>query len=186
MTEVTRRTVVKGMAAAGALAAFPAIAACGDDDDSSSSSSGGSAAPKGGGTVTFGSNASDAVPKKALGEVFTGFTNKTKTQVKVNTVDHNTFQEQINSYLQGRPDDVFTWFAGYRMQFFAQRGLATPIDDVWKTLAPQFSPALQAASTGLDGHQYFVPIYNYPWAVFYRRSLFREKGYTVPKTWDQF
>ena len=45
--------------------------------------------------------------------------------VKVNTVDHNTFQEQINSYLQGKPDDVFTWFAGYRMQFFAQKGLAT-------------------------------------------------------------
>ena len=28
--------------------------------------------------------------------------------VDVNTKDHNTFQEQINSYLQGTPDDVFT------------------------------------------------------------------------------
>ena len=43
---------------------------------------------------------------------------------KVNTVDHGTFQDQINSYLQGTPDDVFTWFAGYRMQFFADQGLA--------------------------------------------------------------
>ena len=106
--------------------------------------------------------------------------------VKVNTVDHNTFQEQINSYLQGKPDDVFTWFAGYRMQFFAQKGLATPIDDVWKTLTPLMPPAMKAASTGLDGHQYFVPIYNYPWAVFYRKSVFKQKGYSVPKTWDQF
>ncbi len=138
------------------------------------------------GTVTVGSNYSDAQPKKAMAAVFAKFTKKSGIKVKVNTVSHNTFQEQINSYLQGKPDDVFTWFAGYRMQFFAQKGLASPIDDVWHKLTPQFPPALKAASTGLDGHQYFVPIYNYPWAVFYRRSLFKEKGYTVPKTWDQF
>jgi len=138
------------------------------------------------GTVTFGSNASDPVPKKALASVFKGFTAKTGTKVDVNTVDHNTFQEQINSYLQGQPQDVFTWFAGYRMQFFAQRNLLTPIDDVWESLKPQFSPAMQAASKGLDGKFYFVPIYNYPWAVFYRKSLFKAKGYTIPKSWDQF
>jgi multiple sugar transport system substrate-binding protein len=138
------------------------------------------------GTVTVGSNYSDPVPKKAMAAVFDKFAKTSGTDVKVNTVDHNTFQEQINSYLQGKPDDVFTWFAGYRMQFFAQKGLATPIDDVWQTLKPFFSPALQAASRGLDGHYYFVPIYNYPWAVFYRKSLFKSKGYSIPKTWDQF
>jgi multiple sugar transport system substrate-binding protein len=138
------------------------------------------------GTVTVGSNYSDANPKKAMAAVFKRFEQKSGVKVKVNTVSHNTFQEQINSYLQGRPDDVFTWFAGYRMQFFAQRGLATPIDDVWETLEPQFSPALRAASKGLDGHYYFVPIYNYPWAVHYKKSLFREKGYKIPKTWAQF
>ncbi|MFL5952575.1 MAG: ABC transporter substrate-binding protein [Gaiellaceae bacterium] len=139
-----------------------------------------------GGTVTFGSNASDPLPKAAYNAVFKAFTAKTGTKVGVNTVDHNTFQEQINTYLQGQPQDVFTWFAGYRMQFFAQKHLLTPIDDVWQTLKPHFSPAMQAASKGLDGHYYFVPIYNYPWAVFYRKSVFRQHGYTVPKTWDQF
>jgi multiple sugar transport system substrate-binding protein len=138
------------------------------------------------GTVTFGSNASDPVPKKALADVFAAYTKKTGTKVEVNTVDHNTFQEQINSYLQGQPQDVFTWFAGYRMQFFAQRGLLTPIDDVWSTLKNQMSPAMQAASKGLDGKYYFVPIYNYPWAVFYRKSVFRKNGYQIPVTWDQF
>src|SRR5205085_7155247 len=43
-----------------------------------------------------------------------------------------------------------------------------------------------AASKGLDGHFYFVTIYNYPWAVFYRKSVFKQHGYKVPKTWDQF
>src|SRR3954454_327891 len=133
------------------------------------------------GTVTFGSNYSDPVPKKAISDVM----KRSRMKVKINTVDHNTFQQQINSYLQGRPDDVFTWFAGYRMQFFAQKGLLTPIDDVWESLKPHFSPAMQAASTGLDGHKYFVPIYNYPWAVFYRKSVFKKHGYKIPKTWDQ-
>jgi multiple sugar transport system substrate-binding protein len=131
-------------------------------------------------TLTFCFNASAPVPKKAYANVIANFTKSTGIGVKVNTVDHNTFQEQINSYLQGKPDQVFTWFAGYRMQFFAQKGLATPIDDVWQTLTPQMPPAMKAASTGLDGHQYFVPIYNYPWVVFYRKSVFWQHGYSIP------
>jgi multiple sugar transport system substrate-binding protein len=109
------------------------------------------------GTVSVGSNASDPVPKAAYAAVFKAFSRKTGTKLSVNSVDHNTFQEQINTYLQGQPQDVFTWFAGYRMQFFAQKGLLSPIDDVWASMKSQFSPALQAASKGLDGHYYFVP-----------------------------
>src|SRR5438270_2141455 len=137
------------------------------------------------GTVTVGSNYSDPVPKKAMGAVFDKFAKQTGTKVSINTVDHNTFQEQINTYLQGQPQDVFTWFAGYRMQFFAQKGLLSPIDDVWEGLKPLFPAGLQAASKGLDGHFYFVPIYNYPWAVFYRKSVFKAHGYKIPTTWDQ-
>ena len=137
------------------------------------------------GTVTLGSY--ETGPGiKALAATTKKFTAVTGIAVKTNTVDHNTFQNQINCYLQGRPDDVFTWFAGYRMQFFAAKGLATPVDDVWKALTPQMPPSIKAASTGLDGHQYLVPDKNYPWAVYYRKSLWKEKGYTVPKTWDQF
>jgi multiple sugar transport system substrate-binding protein len=138
------------------------------------------------GSVSFGSNASDATPKAAYQKVFDAFTAKTGTAVEVNTVDHNTFQEQINNYLQGKPDDVFTWFAGYRMQFFAQKGLAGDISDVWKKIGSSMSSALKGASTGADGKQYFVPFYFYPWAVFYRKSVFKKFGYTAPKTLDQF
>jgi multiple sugar transport system substrate-binding protein len=138
------------------------------------------------GTVSMGSNASDPVPKKAYVNVFNAFTKKSGISVKVNTVDHNTFQEQINTYLQGQPQDVFMWFAGYRMQFFAQKGLLSPIDDVWAPLKSQFASAYQNASKGADGHYYFVPIYAYPWAVHYRKSVWKQHGYTIPKTWDQF
>ncbi len=104
----------------------------------------------------------------------------------MNTKDHNTFQEQINSYLQGTPDDVFTWFAGYRMQFFAGKGLASPIDDVWQKIGSNFPDAMKQLSKGADGKYYFVPLYTYPWAMFYRKSVFKEHGYEVPTTWAQF
>ena len=178
---LTRRTVLQTGVAG--LAAVYGLSGCGDDDDSGGGGGGG--AEKASGTVTFGSNYSDPVPKKALQDVFDAFEKSSGVKVAVNTVDHNTFQEQINNYLQGTPDDVFTWFAGYRMQFFAQKGLATDISDVWEKIGGNFSPAFKDAST-LDGKQYFVPFYNYPWAVFYRKSVFEKNGWEAAANLDDF
>ncbi|MQA26687.1 MAG: extracellular solute-binding protein [Micromonosporaceae bacterium] len=169
-----RRTVLRGaLFGAGALSAPGLLVACGGG-------------PGGGDTVSFGSNYSDAVPKKALAKVVNGFEKSEKKTVKVNTVDHNTFQENINRYLKGSPDDAFTWFAGFRMQFFAKQGLATDISDVWGDIGGDYAGALKQASTGEDDKQYFVPFYYYPWAVFYRKSLWQERGYEPAKNLDEF
>jgi multiple sugar transport system substrate-binding protein len=180
---LTRRTVI-GSGLAG-LAALYGIG-CGDDDDESGGgASGGGGKPSG--TVTFGSNYSDEVPKKAIQSAFDAYEKQSGgVKVAVNTVEHETFQEQINNYLQGDPDDVFSWFAGYRMQFFAERGLATPIDDVWGEIGGEYSDAFKAASKGLDGKYYFVPFYWYPWGVFYRKSVFEKNGYEPAKNLDEF
>ena len=66
------------------------------------------------------------------------------------------------------------------------RACSTPSTTSGPRSARNYSEAFKAASTGHDGEQYFVPIYNYPWVVIYRKSLFEEKGYTVPATWDEF
>lgn len=176
-----RRTVLKGLATTfGALTVPGALlAACSSDDGGGGSSSASN-------SVTFGSNYSDEAPKAAFAALTQAATSSTGVSVKINTVDHNTFQNNINSYLQGTPDDLFTWFAGYRLQYFAQQGLITEIDDVWETIGGNFNEAAKSLSKGLDGHYYFVPIYNYPWVVFYNKSTFSEKGYTVPKTWDEY
>src|SRR4029078_4658149 len=92
--------------------------------------------------------------------------------------------DQISSYLQGAPDDVWTWFAGYRMKFFAAQRLRGDMSDVWRGIASNYSDAFKTASTGNDGKQYFIPFYNYPWVVIYRKSVFADKGYTIPKTID--
>src|SRR6476646_7269162 len=126
---VSRRTLLRGAVGAGTLLAAPSLlAACGGGGSSSSSSASG--------TVTLGSNQSDAVPKAATQQVMDAFHKANSAiTVKINTVDHNSFQENINNYLQGSPDDVFTWFSGYRMRFFASKDLAGDVSDVWKNLA---------------------------------------------------
>jgi multiple sugar transport system substrate-binding protein len=172
----SRRTLLRGIGGAAALgASIPLLSACAGSSAASD--------PK---TLTLGSNASDAVPKKAFADIYAAFKKQSGITVDVNTKDHNTFQEQINSYLQGTPDDVFNWFAGYRMQFFAGKKLATPIDDVWKTIEGNFPDAMKTLSKGEDGKYYFVPLYTYPWAIFYRKSVFKQHGYEVPTTWAQF
>ncbi|MGW2486375.1 ABC transporter substrate-binding protein [Streptomyces sp. NPDC001606] len=173
----SRRALLRGAGGAALLAGagIPLLSACG--------SSGSGSDPK---TVTVGSNASDAVPKSAFAHVYAAFTKQSGLTVAVNTKDHNTFQEQINSYLQGTPDDVFNWFAGYRMQFFAAKRLASPVDDVWAKIGDNFPDAMKKLSRGEDGTYYFVPMTTYPWAVFYRRSVFQQHGYTAPTTWDAF
>lgn len=173
---ISRRNVLRGAAAGAGAVTLPALlAACGGG-------------PGGDGkTVTMGSNASDPVPRKAFAEAFGAYGKQSAEgrKVKVNTVDHNTFQENINRYLQGQPDDVFMWFAGYRMQFFAKKGLLHDISDLWAGYKG-FSQALEDQPTGEDGKQYLTPYYYYPWAVFHRKSLFRERGYQAPGTLDEY
>jgi multiple sugar transport system substrate-binding protein len=174
---LSRRGFLKGTLGAGAAVSLSSIlAACGGGGDDS----GGSASKE----LSFGSNQSDEVPKKAYAEMTSAFQQKSGMTVKTNTVEHEVFQENINNYLQGNPDDVFTWFAGYRMRFFAAQGLAGDITDVWGGMTGM-SEAMKAASTGEDGKQYFVPLTTYPWGIFYRKSVWEEKGYEPPETLDQ-
>ena len=187
---VSRRSMLKGIAGAAAISAVPGavLAAC----SSSGNGGGTSPAPAGssggstGGSISFGSNYSDPAPKDAFASLVKAATAQTDVKISVNTVDHNTFQNSISSYLQGTPDDLATWFAGYRLQFFAAQNLLMPIDDVWETIGGSFNDAAKSLSKGLDGKYYLVPIYNYPWVVFYNKSTFQQKGYEIPKTWDDF
>ncbi|MEU6762291.1 ABC transporter substrate-binding protein [Streptomyces sp. NPDC046853] len=170
---MSRRNVLRGAAAGAGAVTLPALlTACGDGPGGNKDE------------VTMGSNSSDAVPKKAFATAFDAYEKKSGKTVKVNTTEHNEFQQNITRYLQGTPDDVFMWFAGYRMQYFAEKGLLIEIGDVWKDFKG-FSDALREQSTH-EGKQYFVPYYYYPWAVFHRKSLFEKQGYEQARTWDQF
>jgi multiple sugar transport system substrate-binding protein len=143
------------------------------------------AAPGLAGEVTVGSNHSDPVPRAAFQAVLDHCASVTGDVYRINTIAHNDFQDHIAPYLQGRPDDVFTWFAGNRMRFFAEQGLATPISDLWAEFGSRYSDAFKEASTARDGEQYIVPMYTYPWVVLYDRTVWDEKGYRVPATFEE-
>ncbi|OMH31428.1 ABC transporter substrate-binding protein [Tersicoccus sp. Bi-70] len=178
--DLSRRSVLGG---ALGLSALGLLTACGGTSTTAPATTSGAAT----GTVSFGSNQSDAVPKAAYQKVVDAFTKANSgLKVNVNTVDHNTFQESINSYLQGAPDDVFTWFSGFRMKFFADQGLAADISSVWESIGGSFNDSFKQAATATDGKQYFVPFTYYPWAVFYRKSVFESKGYKVPTTLTEY
>jgi len=200
---VSRRTLLAG-AAAVVGAGF--LAACGSDKASTADTTAGAAqttaagaadtaapattaaaeaattaaAAAGGDAVTVGIN--EAAGSVAYDGIKAGL-DATGVAYKGNFVDHNSFQDNITSYLQ-QPDDLFTWFSGYRMRFFAEKGLAGDVSEVWAGNT-DFTDAFKTAATGNDGKQYLVPTSYYPWAVHYRKSLFAEKGYTVPTTKDE-
>ena len=172
---LSRRGFLRSAAVGGALIGAPGLlSACGGDD-------GGGGA---GDSVTMGINeAGDIPPAQRLRAMAKAFTEESGTAVTLNEVEHNTFQENINTYLQGNPDDVFTWFAGYRMNQFAEQGLIQDISDVWPI--DGINDAFKEASTASDGKQYFVPKDYYPWAVFYRKSVFEDNGWAPPTTLDE-
>ena len=198
---VTRRQVLKGGAAVAALGGVSAfLAACSSPgattapasqapaSQAPASQAPASQAPASaaaGGSLHVGSYQSDPGPKKGMEDISAAFKTATGIDVVLNTVDHNTFQDQITNYLGGTPQTVYTWFSGFRMKFFAQQGFNQAIDDVWSTVKSNFTEGFANAVVGNDGKVYGIPVDYYPWAVFYRKSVFADKGYQVPTTWDQ-
>jgi multiple sugar transport system substrate-binding protein len=199
----SRRTL---LASAAGLVGAGLLAACGDDKKATSDTGApagttpaGATTPAAGTTAPAATTAPAGTSAPAAGgeavsvgvyeatgknkDAFVAGLDSTGVPYTGNFIDHNSFQDNITAYLQ-QPDDVFTWFSGYRMRFFADKGLTGDISDVWKSL-PDFSDSFKAASTGNDGKQYLVPTSYYPWAVHYRKSLFEEKGYTIPTNKDE-
>ncbi|MCL1840977.1 MAG: ABC transporter substrate-binding protein [Propionibacteriaceae bacterium] len=177
-----RRAFLKlGGAGLASAVLLPVLSACTGVSSGTSPSNGTSSK-----TSTVGSNYSDPTPKAAFAAVVAAFQQQSGDTITVNTVSHNDFQNNINNYLQGSPDAVFTWFSGYRMKAYAKNGLTLPLDDVWAKIGSNFSQSVTDASTAADGKKYLVPWVTYPWAVFYSKSLFSSKGYQVPVKWDDF
>ena len=179
--QVTRREVLKaGLVGAAGLTVLPAVLAACNSSSATTAAGGGQALT---GTVHVGSNHSDASDVKGMTAIDTAFLAANPgVNLVLNTVDHATFQDQINNYLTTTPDDVFCWFSGFRMRFFASKGLATAIDDVWANVKSLYTPGFTTSVTGDDSKVYGIPVDYYPWAVFYSKSLFSSKGYTVPTT----
>ncbi|AFG37038.1 ABC transporter substrate-binding protein [Spirochaeta africana] len=140
-------------------------------------------------TLTVNSYMSDEAPKLAFENLVADFESKNPDiRVEVNTTAHEQFKIVLPNWLTSRnAPDVVTWFAGYRMQAFAERGLLEPLNDAF---APgEFEDAFPEAfirASSYDGDIYFLPQSWYWWAVYYNTEVFDELGLEVPETWDEF
>jgi multiple sugar transport system substrate-binding protein len=137
------------------------------------------------GETSWRSNYADPVPKQAMADMMAYCSEQTGVSVSINTLQHEDYQNTFSQALQADPEDILAWFAGFRMRFFADQGLFAPVTSVWDEIGGNYSEAFKAASTGNDGEQYFVPIYNYPWVVIYRPSIFEANGSEIPTTRDE-
>jgi multiple sugar transport system substrate-binding protein len=173
---LTRRRFLGGVAGLAGVAAVGGLSACAGPAVPT---------PTAATTLSLGSNYSDDVPRRAMQAVVDEFTARSGIEVRVNAVAPQAFQDRISAYLQGTPDDVFTWFGGQRMRFFADQGLATDASAVWQRIEGHHTAAAKVASTASDGRQYLVPFITYPWVLIYRRSVWDELGYTEPATLDE-
>ncbi len=149
----------------------------------------GAFAQKASGTLVIQSYMSDEAPKNAFAAVVAEFQRQNPdVRVTVNTVAHEQFKTQLVNYLTAREaPDVLTWFAGFRMQQYAMKGLLEPVDSVFPggSFEKEF-PAAFRPSASYKGKIYFLPMNWYWWAVYYNKDVFAANKLAVPRTWDEF
>ncbi|MEY3770315.1 MAG: hypothetical protein RL390_1179 [Actinomycetota bacterium] len=172
--DVSRRSVLKGAAVGGVGLAAGAglLAGCSSKNED---------------PVTFTVRGTSESGIKIAQAVNDAYTAKTGIKVTQQAVESDPFQNGISQYLQGTPDDVFGWMAGWRTNFRASQGLLHDVSDNIKNLGDQLTSAvIQGATNPEDSKQYIIPTTYYPWGLHYRKSTMQEIGQDPENiaTWD--
>ena len=178
VASLSRRAFCSGWSRVGAAIGGSALlAACGGSSSSrSTSTAAGSGAASSAGGERFASRRQVDAPKKTMQTLIVAPPTRAGRHGQGQHGRPQHLPGEINNYLQGSPDDVFTWFAGYRMRFFAARAWPATSATSGTTSARTSPTRFKTASTGDDGKQYFVPIYNYPWVALLPQERLRGQG----------
>ena len=123
-----------------------------------------SASAQSGGEVTISHYFSGEFGKKALDEIIGVFQDKTGYMMKDSPVGHEDFKTDILVRAAGQSlPDVFSYWAGARVQFVVDSGSLTSIDDMWASegLDDIVAKSVADSATLYDGVRYLVPM-NYP------------------------
>ena len=175
---VSRRTVLKGAAIGGVglLGGGTLLSSCGSDEAS--------------GPVKFTARTNDETGLKIAQALADAYKAETGIEVTMQgSGDTNAFQDGISQWLQGTPDDVFQWMAGFRTNFRADQGLLYDVSENIKNLGDAMPAGFVSGATNpTDGKQYIIPTTWYPWGLHYRKSTMQEIGLDPEglNNWDDF
>ena len=127
---------------------------------------------------------------KSLQAQIAKFEADTGFKLKDSPVGHEDFKTDILVRAAGDSlPDVFSYWAGARVQFVVDSDSLTPIDDMWadKGLDDVVAKSVADSATMYNGQRYLVP-FNYHYAgMFYNKKVFDDAGITeLPATWDEF
>ena len=127
---------------------------------------------------------------KAFNEQKAKFEAATDYTMKDSPVGHEDFKTDILVRASGGSlPDVFSYWAGARVQFIADSGALHPIDAMWDSagLDDVVAKSVADSATMYNGHRYLVP-FNYHYAgMFYNAHVMAEAGVTeFPTDWDGF
>ena len=143
-----------------------------------------------GGEVTISHYFTGELGLKAFNEQVAAFTAATGIVMKDSPVGHEDFKTDILVRAAGNSlPDVFSYWAGARVQFIVDSNALHSIDDMWaaNNLDAVIAKPVADSATLYNGKRYLVP-FNYHYAgMFYNVKVLADAGMTAaPKTWEEF
>lgn len=109
-------------------------------------------------------------------------------RVRATGFEHESFKIGIKVMLRsGNPPDLFSYWAGARVQALVDEDRLAPIDGLWTKakMDKRFAPAV-AKACAYNGRKYAIPVTQHFAAFFYNAKIFRDCGIHVPDTWPEF
>jgi len=143
-----------------------------------------------GGEVTISHYFTGELGLKAFNEQVAKFTAATGIAMKDSPVGHEDFKTDILVRAAGNSlPDVFSYWAGARVQFIADSNSLHPIDAMWAAngLDAVIAKPVADSATLYNGKRYLVP-FNYHYAgMFYNTKVLADADMTAaPANWDEF
>ena len=121
-----------------------------------------------------------------LNTVMANFTESTGISVVDNPIGHEDFKAGILlGVSSGVLPDVFSYWAGARVQSVVDAGALQPIDAMWDAagLDDVVPAGVADAATLYNGERYFIPFNIHYAGLFYNPKVWAEAGIEVPDTW---
>ena len=126
--------------------------------------------------------------KAAIDSIAGRFADETGYTMKDSPVGHEDFKTDILVRAAGQSlPDVFSYWAGARVQFVVDSNSLTPIDDMWarEGMDDVIATALADSATVYNGNRYLIPAgYHYA-GMFYNSKVMADAGVTeFPTDWQ--